>query len=431
MAYLVRLALIIGAAVLFAGCVGSQLPIGAPPLVPQADALLAHAGKAQYRVLFSFGSNVHAYGGFRPEANLINLNGTLYGTTAGGGSGGLYNSYGAVFRISTSGKEKAIYSFKGGPDGATPQAALVALNGVLYGTTFAGGWGCESTYRPYSGCGVVFSVTPSGNEKVLHRFGGPSARDGIQPSVPLVAVGKDLYGTTYFGGAYRQGTIFRVSTDGKEQIVHDFHATTANHDGAYPMAGLINVDGVLYGTASEGQGRYYNGGAVFKITTSGQETILYNFGDTKDGGLEPDAPLVAAGNRLYGTTSAGGAFGHGVVFTLSTTGAHEHVIWNFGERTNDGTTPETGLISIGNVLYGTTTAGGSNGGGTLFSVTTRGVEHILHDFGSIPNDGYGQPSAVLNFRHLLYGTTQGGGESPPSCPYSYGCQFGTVYVYRR
>jgi uncharacterized repeat protein (TIGR03803 family) len=377
-------------------------------------------------VLFSFGSNVHAYQGFRPEANLINVNGTLYGTTAGGGSGGLYNGHGTVFSISTSGKEKVLYSFKGGTDGATPQAALVALNGKLYGTTFAGGGpGCNGTY---DGCGTVFSVTQTGKERLLHRFRGGFAGDGIQPSVPLVAIGKYLYGTTYLGGAFDQGVIFRVTTDGKELILHNFHATSINHDGAYPAAGLINVDGVLYGTASEGQGRYYNGGAVFKITTSGQETILYNFGDTKDGGLKPDAPLVAVGDRLYGTTSAGGAFGHGVVFTLSTTGSHERVIYDFGERSNDGTTPETGLISVNDMLYGTTSG---PGGGTMFSVTPRGAEHILHYFGSIPNDGYGQPSAVLNFRHALYGTTGGGGESPPSCPYYYGCSFGTVYVFRR
>jgi len=428
---IIRYALSIGAAALFAGCRGPASPLGAP-LVPQPKAFSTHAAKAQYQVLFSFGSNVHAYDGFRPEANLINFNGNLYGTTAGGGSGGLYNGYGTVFRISTSGKVKVIYSFKGGTDGATPQAALVELNGVLYGTTSAGGGGCYSSYGPYSGCGTVFSVTPTGEETVLHRFGGPVAADGVHPSVPLVAVGKVLYGTTLNGGTCRgEGVIFRVTTDGKERILHNFCATTANHDGAYPMAGLINVGGVLYGTASEGQGRYYNGGAVFKITTSGQETILYNFGDTKSGGLEPAAPLVAVGNRLYSTTKAGGVFGHGVVFTLSTTGANEHVLWNFGERTDDGTTPETGLISINNVLYGTTTSGGSIGGGTLFSVTTHGVEHILHDFGSIQNDGYGQPSAVLDFRHLLYGTTAGGGESPPSCPYSYGCQFGTVYAFRR
>lgn len=427
---LFRSALIVSVAAFIAGCGGSALRISAPPLFPQAEALPTHAGKAQYRVLFSFGSNVHAYQGFRPEANLINLNGTLYGTTAGGGSGGLYNGYGTVFSISPSGKEKVLYSFKGGTDGATPQAALVALNGVLYGTTFAGGGpGCEGTY---DGCGVVFSVTLTGKEKVLHRFGfRGSPGDGIQPSVPLVAVGKYLYGTTYFGGAYREGTIFRVSTEGKEQIVHDFHAATANHDGAYPMAGLINVDGVLYGTATEGQGRYYNGGAVFKITTSGQETILYNFGDTRDGGLKPAAPLLAVGDHLYGTTSAGGASGHGVVFTLSTTGEDEHLIYTFGDHSDDGTAPETGLISVDNVLYGTTSTGGSDGGGTLFSLTTRGQEQILHAFGSISNDGSGQPAAVLNFRHALYGTTAGGGESPPSCPYYYGCSFGTVYVFRR
>lgn len=427
MGYLVRLAFIVGAAALFAGCGGAQLPVRVPVVVTQADTLPKHAGKAQYQVLFSFGSNVRGLDGVRPEANLINLNGSLYGTTAGGGVSGLYD-YGTVFRISTSGKEKVIYRFQGGADGATPEAALVELKGVLYGTTYAGGSGCGGFY---AGCGTVFSVTPSGKETVLHRFAGISPGDGFQPTVPLVAVGKNLYGTTTFGGVCKSGVIFRVTTDGKERILHDFCATSTNHDGAYPTAGLINVGGVLYGTASEGQGRYYNGGTVFKITTSGQETILYNFGGTKNDGLKPDAPLVAVGNKLYGTTSAGGAHGHGILFSVSITGGNERILYDFGGTPYDGVTPETGLISMNNKLYGTTSTGGRYGGGTLYRVTKGGFERILHDFGSIPNDGYGQPSAVLNFRNALYGTTQGGGASGPSCPYYYyGCAFGTVYVYQ-
>ena len=140
-----------------------------------------------------------------------------------------------------------LHSFGYGDDGATPAAALIEVNGTLYGTTGTGGKpGCYN----YDTCGTVFSITPSGTEKVLHRF--LTGNDGRGPDAPLIEVKGKLYGTTIYGGAYtcvsRCGTVFSITLNGKERVLHSF----SKPDGAHPQAGLIDVDGTLYGTTNEG-----------------------------------------------------------------------------------------------------------------------------------------------------------------------------------
>jgi uncharacterized repeat protein (TIGR03803 family) len=126
-------------------------------------------------------------------APLVNVNGTLYGTTEFGGASG----NGTIFSISTNGSLKVIYNFSGGSDGAIPLAGLVYHNGTFYGTTLAGGdSSCHTS--SYPGCGTVFSVDPAGSEKVLYSFKGGS--DGVQPTASLVSVNGTLYGTTIEGG---------------------------------------------------------------------------------------------------------------------------------------------------------------------------------------------------------------------------------------
>lgn len=179
-------------------------------------------------------------------ASLIEVEGKLYGTTESGGTYG----YGTVFRITLSGREKVLYSF--GPsssDGAFPEAGLIDLGGTLYGTTYNGGT---------HGDGTVFSVTLSGTEKVLHSFGGYFyGRDGALPTASLTKVKGMLYGTTVSGGANSAnegGTVFSVTTTGVEKVLHSFR----NGDGSGPYASLINVNGTLYGTTQTG-GTYGDG----------------------------------------------------------------------------------------------------------------------------------------------------------------------------
>jgi uncharacterized repeat protein (TIGR03803 family) len=170
------------AAALLAGCGGSQPP-GA---MPQTSAIsptrsATHRFSASYQQLFRFHPPKD---GTHPAAGLLDVNGTLYGTTQNGG----LSRRGTVYSISTSGVEKVLYRFRGGSDGLYPLSDLVNVNGTLYGTTSQGG----------SGSGTVYSVSTSGREKVLYAFKGGS--DGAHPLAGLVDVNGKLYGTTYQGG---------------------------------------------------------------------------------------------------------------------------------------------------------------------------------------------------------------------------------------
>ena len=133
-----------------------------------------------------------------PKAALIDVNGTLYGTTFHGGDTKC-KGCGTVFSITPSGVEKVLHSFSGPPDGAWPAAALINVNGTLYGTTAEGGTsgGCRLGL-PKRGCGTVYSISPSGSENVLFRLVGPAT--GSYPAASLIDVNGTLYGTTENGG---------------------------------------------------------------------------------------------------------------------------------------------------------------------------------------------------------------------------------------
>jgi uncharacterized repeat protein (TIGR03803 family) len=310
------------------------------------------------RVLHSFGKGTD---GWWPAARLTDVGGTLYGTTGYGGAFG----HGTVFSITTGGKEKVLYSFRKRIDGENPSANLIDVGGTLYGTTFAGGTGCAA-----EGCGTVFSITTDGKEKVLHRF-GDRATDGWYPAAGLTDVGGTLYGTTYGGGREDYGTVFSITTGGKEKVLHRF----SDNDGRWPAAGLLDVNGTLYGT-TEGGGTNCgsNGcGTVYSITRGGSEKVLHNFNGT-DGGY-PAGSLIDVGGTLYGTTEGGGTNycprdydGRcGTVFSI-TTGGKEKVLHDFTKGPG-GNGPVTGLVYKNGSLFGTTQFGALYGGGVVFSLT--------------------------------------------------------------
>ena len=156
--------------------------------------------------------------GRHPEASLVNVRGTLYGTTSVGGSYGYrYDGYGTLFSITTGGAERVLHSFGNGSDGEYPEASLIDVNGTLYGTTYAGGAAsrpsCRQGLLAVSCCGTVFSVTKGGAEKILHRFSFGTS-DGSLPLASLIDVSGTLYGTTLWGGPNPLevgGTVFSVS----------------------------------------------------------------------------------------------------------------------------------------------------------------------------------------------------------------------------
>ncbi len=180
--------------------------------------------------------------GAGPSAGLFYNNGMFYGTTSGGGSAG----FGTVFRIeAATGAEAVLYSFAGGSDGEIPAASLIESGGLLYGTTMLGGAiGCGG-----EGCGTIFKINPAtGKETVLHRFGAKN--DGMLPEANLIKVGSLLYGTTYEGGSTNLiGTIFDIDPDtGVETVLHSFDVS----DGANPTSALAYVGGTFFGVTLVG-----------------------------------------------------------------------------------------------------------------------------------------------------------------------------------
>lgn len=253
-----------------------------------------------------------------------------------------------------------LYDFGPLPDGNGPLGGLIDVNGTLYGTTFLGGaYAREHTH------GTVFSITLGGKEKVLHSF-GEIYTDGYAPVAPLVDVKGALYGTTESGGAYYQssgasGTVFIIKTSGKEKVLHSFRGGA---DGAYPVAGLADVNGMLYGTTE--YGGTYDDGTVFSIKLSGAEKTLHSFNGTD--GADPTASLICVKGRLYGTTAVGGASNDGTVFSVTISG-NEKVLHSFTGGTN-GYAPDAPLIDVNGTLYGTTYTGDSrgDGGGNVFAL---------------------------------------------------------------
>jgi uncharacterized repeat protein (TIGR03803 family) len=294
-----------------------------------------------------------------PRAGLIDVTGTLYGTTIHGGRASCY--CGTVFKVTLSGAETVLHSFAGEPDGFNPDAGLLNVNGTLYGTTFNGGT---------AGAGTVFAITTSGKETVLHSFAGTP--DGAHSYAGLINVNGTLYGTTVHGGTDGDGTVFTITTSGAETVLYSFKGGSG--DGKYPtQAALLDVNGTLYGTTARGGTN--SRGTVFSITTSGKETVLHSFGGSDDGAL-PYGGLLDVNGTLYGTTSNGGSgsclqygnvHGCGTVFKTTTSGK-ETVLHSFG-GSGDGKYPYAGLINVNGTLYGTTTAGGAKNAGAVFSLS--------------------------------------------------------------
>jgi uncharacterized repeat protein (TIGR03803 family) len=362
--------------------------------------------------LYSFDGSIGT-----PSALIQASDGNFYGTTIGGIYSGV-NSDGTVFRITPSGTFTTLHSFDG-TDGNAPFAGLIqASDGNLYGTTVEGG-----AY----GDGTVFRITPSGTFTLLYSFDGYYGPvDGAFPEAGLIqASDGNLYGTTVEGGAYGDGTVFRITLSGTLTTIHDFD----NLDGRYPEAGLIQAsDGNLYGTTNSGGA--YGDGTVFQITLSGTLTTLHSF-DIYDG-FEPQAGLIQASDgNLYGTTPYDGGFDAGTVFQITTGGAFT-TLHNFNN--SDGNTPLAGLIqaSDGN-LYGTTQLKGAYSNGTIFQITPSGTLTTLYNFdysdGAYPGAGLIQAS-----NGNLYGTTARGGAygygtvfalSQSRLSYTYRSQFGS------
>jgi uncharacterized repeat protein (TIGR03803 family) len=358
-----------------------------------------------YQVLYSF---TGAGDGARPQGTLaVDAGGNVYGTAPAGGLSGL----GAAYRVAPDGSVTVLHQFKGGRDGATPMAGLVAKGGALYGTTLYGG---------LANGGTVFRLKPGGGRiKILHSFG--LGEDGFNPvaGVSFDAAG-NLYGTTGLGGgatACGCGTVYKLAPDGGEAVLHAF---TSGNDGAHPQGG-VTPDGAgnLFGTTANGGA--HDDGIVFALAPDGSESVLHVF--SGGGAADPGAGVVrdAQGN-LYGTTQESGNGFTGAIFEVKANG---RTVTLHAMAGSDGYVPTSGNLvrdAHGN-LYGTAMMGGTtdcgqgSGCGTVFELARDGTFSLLHSFGG-GTDGYvPQGGLVMDSHGNLYGTTAFGG--------TFG--YGTIY----
>lgn len=297
-----------------------------------------------------------------------------------------------------------LYQFRSGPGGINPYAGVVMdAKSDLYGTTYNDGAFAS---------GTVFRITPAGKEKVLHSFSQTDG-DGAFPWYGTLARDSsgNLYGTTVWGGIKGQlccGTVFKVTASGEETVLYRFSGI--NGDG-FPQDGVVRDSfGNLYGTTQNGGPN--NAGTVFKIDPTGKKTVLYSFTVSADGATPMAGVVLDAKGNLYGTTSGGGSSSYaGTVFKVDPIGK-ETVLYTF-TGSNDGGSPEAGVIrdSKGN-LYGTTYSGGTDCLGTVFKVNANGQETVLHNFaggsdGALPLGA----SLARDSTGNLYGTTPQGGST--------------------
>ena len=259
--------------------------------------------------------------------------------------------------------------------------------------------------------------------RVLHLMGGTVLQEGANPQSTLIEVGGNFYGTTQNGGLWQHGSVFKMDSSGHVTTLCSFRGLTGvdvdgNVDGDAPYAGLLlDKDGsTLYGTTV--MGGQYNYGTVFKVIDFANNPtchIIYTFqGGVNGDGEHPYGVLIQGqtDTDLYGTTTYGGTNGFGTIFRIPLIGNTETYLYNFMNNT-DGAYPQSGLIQVGNTLYGTTSEG-NNSQGIVFS-TDNTLQNVnpLHTFVSGSNEGenpYGQ--LLFNSQdNMLYGTTINGGDS--------------------
>ncbi|PSR54837.1 hypothetical protein AHMF7605_15665 [Adhaeribacter arboris] len=311
--------------------------------------------------------------GIQPVASVVQAaDGNFYGMT---GLGGI-NDYGTVFKFCT-GTFSTIKSLDATTTGSNPQGSLVqAPDGNFYGTSQVGG-----TY----GYGTIFKISPGGTLTVLWNL--DYTNDGAYPSASLVrGTDGNLYGTASYGGTNGYGTIFKITTSGSVFTVlrHLDFATT----GGSPFGSLVRgKDNNFYGITYQGGTIGY--GTIFKITPTGTLTVIKNLDNTNGGYSYNNSLIQGSDGNFYGMTQGGGATGRGVIFKIAPSGNPYIVLRDFDLAT-DGGNPRGDLVQgTDGRLYGMTSEGGMNGGGTIFRISTGGTFNVLRHLnpatdGSVP-----------------------------------------------
>jgi uncharacterized repeat protein (TIGR03803 family) len=337
------------------------------------------------------------------------------------GGPGAYG-HGAILRVTPSGGFNVLYSFcsqRGCPDGSYPSTLILGSDGNFYGATEAGG--------NRIGGGTVYKLTLDGNLTTLYSFCTTiECPDGSGPYGIIQASDGNLYGLTSNGGYQTNGTIFRVSPTGEFTVLHHFCLNSSCGSDAPAPTGLIQgIDGKLYGTTRfDGA---HNGGVLYRMTLDGEYTVIYNFCSLSgclDGG-GPNQIVQDANGNFFGTNYGGGSKGYGTVFEL--TSKNQYIVldnFDFLLGAPEGLT----LASDGN-FYGASMGASNYGtGGTVFEVTPKGELTFLNIFGNdcaLDTGWYPVGSIFQNTEGALYGAT-GYGNSVGDCN-TNGVGYGTMY----
>jgi uncharacterized repeat protein (TIGR03803 family) len=349
--------------------------------------------------------------GWEPYAPVIQAtDGNFYGTTSGG-PGFKPN----VFQVTPAGELSEIYRFCSQPlcaDGSGSSPLILGRDGSLYGTTYGGGSRAGDKY----GAGTVYRMTTAGDLTTLYEFCTTApCTDGQNPLGIILASDGNFYGTTGAGGKFKQGTLFRISPTGEFKLLHTFCSQANCADGSYlffpPIQGN---DGNFYGTTFNGGTN--NGGVIYELTPSGTYTVLYSFcsNDQCPNGQYPNSITQGADGNFYGTTEYGGALQGGVIFDLTATSHQYTVLHSFPQSIYGFPQTPLTLASDGN-LYGTLGGGGSGSWdpstlGEIFQFTSAGVFKELAIFHAGRPNGFNPLDPVFQGTDgNFYGTTAYGG----------------------
>jgi uncharacterized repeat protein (TIGR03803 family) len=306
--------------------------------------------------------------------------GNLYGVTKEGGhtSGTFAYGLGTIFKINPQGKFSILHQFAAsGAEGALPVGPLTLdSTGNLYGTTEQGG---SSSSSCASGCGVVFKLTPKGVFSVLQTFTEP---EGFLPRGNLILDSAgNIYGTTDFGGPVggfnpSDGVLFELTPKGDETVLYSFNTGQCG-DGCNGSYIVRDSQGNFFGSGYNASPDFDAGG-IFEISASDAESFSYYFCPGVDNpcpnGALPFGQIVESGGLLYGTTETGGGatqqeFGQGVVYELNPSTATENVLYAFPTQSGGLCNPQGITMDAKGNLYGTATYCYGVTGGVVFKLT--------------------------------------------------------------
>jgi uncharacterized repeat protein (TIGR03803 family) len=328
--------------------------------------------------------------GISPVGGMVELaDGTIYGTTVGGGEA----QSGVIYRLRDDGSGfGVIHSFGSiAGDAVSPAAGLVdGLDGRIYGSSARGGT---------EGSGAIFSLKYDGSDYRVVRSFGDQTEGNMGPSELSLGTGGMLYGTFEGDDAQLFGSVFRVGRDGSAfNVLHSF---SSPEEGRYPRSGLwSDLSGTLYGTCFSGGPAQT--GTLFSVGSDGKDfEVKYSFSGGDPQGEQPRGQIVLSSEgTLFGTTTLGGVASSGVIYSIREDGSDYSVIHEFGTRPGEEIYPAGGLLlGKDGFLYGTTEFGGARGSGSIFRIRSDGGGYSNISF-DLP--GSLQP-LVQDTKGMLYG----------------------------